>query len=138
MHDSVLKDGVRYDVEHYEIHPKFVNFSVYDDYDLAMVTLQGRIQFNRNIKPICLITLYDDYTGLLVRVSGWGKLGDSQNAGLGTQLQETKVRMKPTHNCTVATSRIVKFNPASMVCAHSPGTDACKLIHFLILIFDFL
>lgn len=70
MHDQIKQDGMRYNVEHYELHPRFLNYSVYDDYDMAMVTLVGRIQFNQNVHPICLTTVNDDYTGRIVTVSG--------------------------------------------------------------------
>lgn len=68
----------------------------------------------------------------IFKLKGWGKLGDHQGAGLGTQLQETKVRVKPIDYCTVNTARIVKYNSDSMLCAHSPNTDACNVIFFFI------
>lgn len=70
MHDQIEQDGTRYNVEHYVLHPKFFNFTVYDDYDMAMVTLQGKIKFTRNVRPICLTAIGDDYTGKSVIVSG--------------------------------------------------------------------
>lgn len=54
-------------------------------------------------------------------------MGDSQSAGLGTRLQETKVRVKPNAMCAIQTARVVNFNEESMLCAHAPNTDACNV-----------
>lgn len=70
MHDTNEQDGQRYDVQHYELHPYFINYTVYDDYDMAMITLQQMIQFGFKVHPICLTTTADDYTGRKVIVAG--------------------------------------------------------------------
>lgn len=54
MHNQHQKDGDRYEVKHVDLHPKFVNHSIYDDYDISLVTLHTQIRFTNKIKPICL------------------------------------------------------------------------------------
>lgn len=70
MHDSVREDGMRYDIQGYQLHPYFHNYTVYDDYDMAMITLRNFIKFSWKVHPICLTTSRDDYTGKNVIVSG--------------------------------------------------------------------
>lgn len=57
-------------------------------------------------------------------------MGDKSTDGLGTKLQETKVKVKPPMQCATDTARLVKYNPQSMICAHMKGTDACNVSFF--------
>jgi hypothetical protein len=70
MHDTDAQDGQRYNIQHFELHPYFNNYSVYDDYDMALITLQQIILFSWKVHPICLTTPADDYTSKWVHVSG--------------------------------------------------------------------
>lgn len=54
-------------------------------------------------------------------------MGDQRTDGLGTLLQETKVRIKTALECAADTAKLVKFNPSSMLCAYLKGTDACNV-----------
>lgn len=127
MHDQRIKDGVVYGVEHIMLHPKFTNYSVYDDYDIALVTVQGRIKFTRNIRPICLTTPHNNYIGMKLTVAGWGRLSDDINAAMGAVLQETRVRVKGPEECTIEVAKLVRYNDKSMICAHEKLTDACNV-----------
>ena len=71
MHDQRIKDGTVYNVKHYELHPQFKNLTIYDDHDMALVTVVGRIRFSRTVKPICLTSPNSDYTGSYAIVAGW-------------------------------------------------------------------
>lgn len=71
MHQKGNTALERYGIDSYELHPRFVNSSGYDDFDLAIVTLNKRIQFNRNMKPICLPSGAGNYFGKLTTVAGW-------------------------------------------------------------------
>jgi hypothetical protein len=70
MHSQLQQDGDRYYLEHFALHPNFRNYTVYDDFDMAIVTVRGRIRFNRNVKPICLTMPNTDYTGKKMIVAG--------------------------------------------------------------------
>lgn len=70
MHNQQLKDGSPYRVEHYELHPNFKNYSAYDDYDMAIVTVQGQIKFNQNVQTICLTLPNTDLTNEMMIVAG--------------------------------------------------------------------
>lgn len=45
---------------------------------------------------------------------------------MATHLQEVKIRVKPTLECTIATRRILTFNPSSMLCGQEYMQDACQ------------
>lgn len=74
MHDQRIKDGITYGMEHYMLHPKFFNYTIYDDYDMAIVTVKGRIKFNQHISPICLTQPQLTYVGKSATVSGIKKI----------------------------------------------------------------
>ena len=71
MDDQILKDGYRYNVAHYMLHPKFKNLTIYDDFDLALVTVVNKIKFGYTVKPICLPQAYESHTGKAGSVAGW-------------------------------------------------------------------
>lgn len=54
MHNQHIKDGDSYEVGQLDLHPKFINHTVYDDYDIAIVTLRTHILFSERVNPICL------------------------------------------------------------------------------------
>lgn len=60
-------------------------------------------------------------------ISGWGRLSDTQNAKMGTLLQETRVRVKTHDECAVEVARLVRYNDEAMICAHEKGTDSCSV-----------
>jgi hypothetical protein len=63
MHDSSAMDGEKYGIAEAKLHPKFTNLSIYDDYDMAIITLNRKIQFNKNVKPICLPSANEVFSG---------------------------------------------------------------------------
>lgn len=71
MHDQQLRDGTVYNVANVELHPKFTNHTIFDDYDIALVTVVQRIRFTQTVKPICLPTPGEDFTGQVGIVAGW-------------------------------------------------------------------
>lgn len=70
MHDSHDRDGQVFRIDHYEFHPRFYNFTQYDDYDMCLVKLRGTISFNFAIKPVCFNLPGDSYIGLKATVAG--------------------------------------------------------------------
>lgn len=131
MHDQRYKDGRHYTVEDYAMHPKFKNFTIYDDFDMTMVKTKEKIVFNYAVAPICFNRPKDQYIGLRAIVAGWGRLNDTVEI-MGAQLQETKVRVKDPKQCDLEVSRLIRFNFRSMICAHEKGTDSCNVSNLLV------
>lgn len=78
MHDQFKRDGTIYPVGHVALHPRFKNHTIYDDFDMALVTVRKKIRFSRTVKPICLPNPNADYTGRSGIVAGWwGRLFES-------------------------------------------------------------
>lgn len=71
MHNLKLKDGIKVTTKHVELHPKFHNYSSYDDYDIALLSTNEIMEFSSRIKPICLPNVNEDVTGLVGIVAGW-------------------------------------------------------------------
>lgn len=65
-----------YKILGYEFHPKWKNGSSFDDWDMALVTLDRKIQFTEYIRPICLPAPNgeEEFYGKMVTVTGWGKV----------------------------------------------------------------
>lgn len=126
MHDSRTQDGTKYNIENAVLHPKFINLTIYDDYDMALITLTNKIRFGTNVKPICLPTPIADFTGRTGTVAGWGALREGE-ASVGMALQEVKIRVKNNEQCRVDLKRIAKFNDESMICGYEHNKDACQV-----------
>ena len=71
MHDQEKQDGIAYHNLESELHPKFINHSIYDDYDIAVITLVERIEFSSKIRTICLPQPNAEYPGRYAIVAGW-------------------------------------------------------------------
>lgn len=127
MHILDSTDGVMYGTASYELHPNFANNSFYDDYDFTIVEVDRRIEFNHNIKPICLPTPGQEYSGHRAIVSGWGRLNEGKDARLADSLMETGVTVLTDEQCTEDTANLIEFNTESMICAFALDTDACQV-----------
>ena len=126
MHDSRKQDGDQYGIFDAKLHPKFKNLSIYDDYDMAIITVNKKIQFNRNVKPICLPTPGESFSGRYGIVAGWGALQEGV-PNYGIALQEVKIKVKPNKECKIDLRRIAKFNDESMICGFETNKDACQV-----------
>lgn len=71
MHKVTSKTGVQYFTRQFAVHPNFVNGSFYDDFDLAIATVDRHISFNHNVQTICLPALVDQFVGVKAIVAGW-------------------------------------------------------------------
>lgn len=71
MHSLQVKGGTVFRTRKYELHPKFRSDKYYDDYDMAIVTVDRKINFNNNILPICLQTAPEMHFGEKATVAGW-------------------------------------------------------------------
>jgi Trypsin len=71
MHSRVERNGEHFRTIYYENHPKFMNTTHYDDYDMALATVDRSMSFNRNIKPICFPDVSDSFVGIKATVAGW-------------------------------------------------------------------
>lgn len=71
MHKVSSKGGDAYKTASFLYHPNFKNGSVFDDFDIAIVTVDRTIKFGTNAKPICLPSSGEDFTGRKVIVAGW-------------------------------------------------------------------
>ncbi|CRL05272.1 CLUMA_CG018141, isoform A [Clunio marinus] len=126
MYDRSRQDGRKYHVAHYQFHPKFINYTVYDDYDMSIVRLGERIIFDFTMRPICLPQPDDAFTGLWAVVAGWGRIAEGAGAKLASVLLETKIKVYRNDECKHKVKRLVEFNPKSMICGYENKKDACQ------------
>lgn len=127
MHVLDSEDGEIYGTASFELHPNFMNNSFYDDFDFTMVEVDRRIEFNHYIRPICLPTPGQEYSGQRAIVSGWGRLDEGQDAPLADSLMETGVTVLTDEECAAETASLIEFNTESMICAYAQDTDACQV-----------
>lgn len=71
MHIAKNHPGEQFNTIQYELHPNFVNNSMFDDFDLSIVAVDRPIHFSHNIKPICLPQFDSEYAGEKATVAGW-------------------------------------------------------------------
>lgn len=143
MHEINSTKGERFETEKFELHPSFSNDSFYDDFDVAIVTVKGKIQFNKNVAPICLPSAENFHVGENAITAGWwlqieswfhkykiisrGKLGEGKKSASSKALMQTQVQIKSEKDCKKMTKALITFNPKSMICAYAKKTDACQV-----------
>ncbi len=59
-------------------HPDFDPLNTGLDYDVALIKLQNPIQFNNNVRPVCLPTT-DFAPGTNCYITGWGTTTEGGN-----------------------------------------------------------
>lgn len=64
------------------IHPKYNRFT-YDN-DIALLYLSAPIQFNDEIRPVCLPKPEQDFHGKIGYITGWGTVYESEFKDPGT------------------------------------------------------
>jgi secreted trypsin-like serine protease len=81
-------------------------------YDISIIRLPQRIQFNDRIKPVCLPNRHyvgRTFTDELTYVSGWGQPKDSATRA-APYLKEAEVRVVTNNECRVAFRGVVNGN----------------------------
>lgn len=76
MHHQLKKDGQRLQVDKNVFHPNYTrkrdhDNNIYEDYDIAISKTKKEIEFNINVRPICLPNVHDDIIGRHGIVAGW-------------------------------------------------------------------
>ncbi|XP_075044720.1 ovochymase-2 [Mixophyes fleayi] len=108
-------------------HPNF-NPSRPINYDIAVLELEGHIDFDEKIQPACLPNPDDIFsTGSLCIALGWGRL--KENGQLPTNLQQVALPLIDYNRClTVMESVNQRLVFDTVVCAGFPegGKDACQ------------
>lgn len=104
-------------------HRGFDSRTLYND--IAILTLDSPVQFNKQIRPICLPSGSSSYAGNTATVIGWGSLRES-----GPQpsiLQEVNIPIWSNGDCKA------KYGPAApggivehMLCAGQANRDSCS------------
>ncbi|XP_023230910.1 transmembrane protease serine 9-like [Centruroides sculpturatus] len=96
--------------------------------DLALLELESPVRFQSHIIPICLPDRWEDFTGQIAYVTGWGKL--SHGGTLPTVLQEVRVPIISNSRCQqmFLAAGHVKAIRDTFVCAgyDSGGQDSCE------------
>ncbi|XP_033114241.1 coagulation factor IX-like [Anneissia japonica] len=128
-HDLELPEvGQRtYNVREIIVHENF-NSETFDS-DIALLKVDGTVEYTNYVIPSCLSKIQDhEYelfnSGVLGKVVGWGKV--SENGPYPRFLNEVKLPIVPQKICRESTSYTVTDN---MFCAGSGrfmGPDACK------------
>ncbi|XP_070505843.1 venom peptide isomerase heavy chain-like [Chironomus tepperi] len=114
-----------YKTKDYELHPLWRPGTKFDNYDMAMVSVDRRIMFTPAAIPICLPKIGDEklFWNQKVNIAGWGRI--EENGEQTDVLMETHVYLKTQRECRQLAGHI-KYDERSMICAHERNTDACQ------------
>ncbi|XP_022113521.2 serine protease 42 [Pieris rapae] len=125
MHDRLGSSFTVVRLKHGVKHHAFTSNAVRDINDIAVLTLDRKLNFSDTVRPICLPDENMDFRDTFLTVAGWGKT--RQGALTSSRyLLETRVKLVDMRTCSKAT--IYKDNLVSdtMVCAYNIGKDACQ------------
>nr|XP_021195380.2 polyserase-2 [Helicoverpa armigera] len=125
MHDRLDTSYVTMHVENGVKHPHFTSNAVRDINDIAVLTLDKKLKFTENVRPICLPEDSMDFRNLPLTVAGWGKT--RQGALTSSRyLLETKVQIVDSDKCKKSAIYRDNLVGDTMMCAYSLGKDACQ------------
>ncbi|CAG9133503.1 unnamed protein product [Plutella xylostella] len=127
MHDRLDRNHQVVRIKYGLKHPNFRSNAVRDINDIAVLTLNRRVQFSDVVRPICLPEsgTEEDWTGLTMTVAGWGKT--RQEALTSSRyLLETRVRLVDGATCQRNSIYSDNLEPNTMICAYNLGKDACQ------------
>ncbi|XP_042212964.1 trypsin-1-like [Homarus americanus] len=105
---------------------RIINHESYDsstqDNDIAVLKLATKASLNENVKPACLPSVSEDYTGFTATVSGWGTL--SSGGSQPDVLQEVQVPVVSNSECQQSYGNSI----SDMLCAgyDAGGKDSCQ------------
>ncbi|XP_039282791.1 venom protease [Nilaparvata lugens] len=96
--------------------------------DIGLVRLRHEVTFNDDIRPICLpssdLLRARNLDRLSPFVAGWGSLGFNKSEQ--SQLYEAQVDVRSNEQCAKDFAKLTRVTiDHSIVCAASPGVDAC-------------
>ena len=85
-HNRYKSDGteVVFEVERFFIYPRHIGSRVTNSHDIALIRLKGRLEYNRQVAPVCLPKT-DISPGALCVTTGWGLTKGGCDDRLGTQ-----------------------------------------------------
>lgn len=88
-----IEDGQVRRIKKIILHEKFTA-QTYNN-DIALLELDEPVQFNKNIKPICINEdMKQDTRPMVCFVAGWGRMGKNGHGPTATKLQELGVSIK--------------------------------------------
>ncbi|GAU88613.1 hypothetical protein RvY_01282 [Ramazzottius varieornatus] len=100
-------------------------------FDIALIRLDGRINFNGQAQPVCLPQQGEDFVGSMGLISGWGKLGEN-DVGSSAQMNFVQLPVMMNRDCQMMFSnrdppqKVIIRN--EWICAgfREGGRDACQ------------
>ena len=103
--------------------------------DIALIHLSRSVQFNDNIRPICLPFFKNDgqqsgflkTTGELFQIAGWGRNSTRDFNQYPDVLQDATVPALDIENCKTAYTNKRQRVTDLHICAGSNGTDSCSV-----------
>ncbi|XP_014467233.1 PREDICTED: trypsin-1-like [Dinoponera quadriceps] len=123
MHDIERADeGILAEVDKVIIHEDFESDYIHDTNDIALIRLKAPVQFNENVKPVCLPHKGSDYTGHNAQVIGWGRVTTKGDAS--RFLRQATLKIMSHERCR--NTSFGEHVTTSMICAYNDDTDACQ------------
>ncbi|XP_054918205.1 trypsin-7-like [Dermacentor andersoni] len=110
------------------LHPKFVN-ELEIQHDVALLKLPVDLEFNRQVKPVCLMTEKMDLAGKTLVVAGWGA---TESADSSKILLHAEVVARTNDECQALLRRMRHpitrhpLNPGPAICASGENKDSCR------------
>jgi len=113
-------------------HKKFHPIYLWND--VAILTLDRRVEYNTNIQPISLASGNQSYVNNTMTVTGWGLLGED-DWRKPAELMKAKVKVWENGECERSYGS--RADPGGildhMLCASGDGTDSCNVSLFILI-----
>ncbi|XP_075531048.1 chymotrypsin-1-like isoform X1 [Dermacentor variabilis] len=124
----LYNNGKAVQAEKMMLHPKYVS-KLEIVHDIALLKLAVDLEFNRQVKPVCLPTAKMDLAGKTLVVAGWGS---TESANRNKTLLQGKVVALPEDLCQALIQRVINpslrrrtVHPGPAICASGEGQGVC-------------
>ncbi|XP_041828399.1 tryptase-2-like isoform X2 [Melanotaenia boesemani] len=122
-HDLQKGWGGYKDIKTFVLHPSYNGVSNSHDYDLALINLKRKLNFNPNVSAISLPKASDIFNETSdCWITGWGQIGNGVPLPPPETLQQLKIPLVPHSICKKTYPHLT----SNMLCAGAEGKDGCE------------
>lgn len=84
-----LSNGEFHNFSSVYVHPKFKTYQSFDDYDLAVLTINRPVELSQNVRPVCVppisrktsSLIYYQLLSIIIRAELWWQASDCRRLG---------------------------------------------------------
>ncbi|XP_014292325.1 venom serine protease [Halyomorpha halys] len=119
-HETNATETIR--VRHIIQHEKYVHSNMVND--IALLILARKIEFNKQVGPVCMPSMKYDLLHKYVKVLGWGLTTDGGR--FSDTLQKVDLKVIELEKCASQYENFIDLENPKQICTHGEKKDSCQ------------